>query len=210
MHSALESLVAENEAVRGAALAMDSLAAGIAWSGGAGLADPETGTPMTAGHPVRIASNTKTFVAAAILRLVEEGRMGLDDPIAAHLGDATVELLIEDGYRPEEMTVRHLLTHTSGLYDHSDSQSYGDAIIADPQHLWTREEQIEKAVEWGDPWGSPGEIYTYCDTGYVILGGIVEKVSGLPLALSVMQRASSESMSSVSKRPGGRPSSQRP
>jgi D-alanyl-D-alanine carboxypeptidase len=151
------------------------------------MADPERETPMSAAHPVRIASNTKTYVAAAILRLVEEGRMGLDDPIAAHLEDSTVELLISDGYLPEEMTIRHLLTHTSGLFDHSDSQKYGDAIVADPQYSWTREEQIEKAVEWGEPWGAAGEIYTYCDTGYVVLGRVIESVSGQPMPTAVRE-----------------------
>jgi D-alanyl-D-alanine carboxypeptidase len=80
------------------------------------------------------------------------------------------------------MTVRHLLTHTSGLFDHSSPAEYGDRIVSDPMHRWTRDEQLALAVEWGDPHAGPGEIYTYCDTGYVLLGGIIEEVSGQSLA----------------------------
>ncbi len=185
LHSIVDRAVADNELIHGAALYVDAPRLGLRWEGAAGLAGPDV--PMTAFHPVRIASNTKTYVAAAVLRLAEEGRLGIDDPIAAHLPDETVALLVGDRYHPEQMTVRHLLTHTSGLYDHSDSQKYGDAIMADPQHRWTRTEQVEAAMAWGQPWGAPGEIYTYCDTGYVLLGAIIEQVSGQPLAAAVRQ-----------------------
>jgi len=174
----VEDVVAENDNVQTAALAIDAPGVGVEWRGAAGAEN-------SADRPVRIASNTKTYVAAAVLRLAEEGRLGLDDPIGSHLSDETVALLESDGYRPEKITIRHLLTHTSGLYDHSDSQKYGDAILADPQHGWTRTEQVEAAVEWGEPWGEPGEIYTYCDTGYVVLGGIIERASGLALPAAV-------------------------
>lgn len=185
LQTLVDRAVADNELVLGAALHVDSPPLGLQWGGAAGFADHDV--PMTALHPVRIASNTKTYVAAAVLRLAEGGRLGIDDPIAAHLPDETVALLVGDGYHPDRMTVRHLLTHTSGLYDHSDSQKYGDAIVADPQHRWTRTEQIEAAMAWGDPWGPPGAVYTYCDTGYVLLGGIIEWASGRPLAAAVRE-----------------------
>jgi D-alanyl-D-alanine carboxypeptidase len=181
----VDRAVADNAAVSGAALHVDAPALDLDWQGAAGFADPSNAAVMTPLHPVRIASNTKTFVAATVLRLVEEGRLGIDDPIADHLPDDTVEILVGGGYHPEMMTVRHLLTHTSGLFDHSDSQNYGDAITADPQHRWTRTEQLEAAMAWGQPWGAPGEVYTYCDTGYVLLGGIIEQASSQPLSAAV-------------------------
>jgi D-alanyl-D-alanine carboxypeptidase len=177
VHAAVE----ENEAIHGAALHVDSPTLGLSWEGAAGLADPAAGTPMTPGHPVRIASNTKTYVAAALLRLWEKGRLDLDEPIAAHLPEEYVEALRGDGYRPGVITVRHLLTHTSGLFDHSDSERYEKAIVADPQHRWTRAEQVRGAVEWGDPLGGPGEIFSYSDTGYVLLGAVLERVDGRPV-----------------------------
>jgi D-alanyl-D-alanine carboxypeptidase len=181
LRTLVDGVVRDNDSVRAVALGVDSPMLGVNWRGAAGVADPGSTEPMTVDRPVRIASNTKTYVAAAVLRLVEEGRMAVDDPIAALLPDDMVALLVADGYRPESMTVRHLLTHTSGLFDHSDSQQYGDAILANPQHRWTRTEQLEVAMAWGEPWGAPGEIYTYCDTGYVLLGEIIERVSGHPL-----------------------------
>jgi D-alanyl-D-alanine carboxypeptidase len=177
----VEAAVEGNESVHGAALALHSPTLGLSWEGAAGLADPATGTPMTAAHPVRIASNTKTYVAATALRLWEKGALDLDDPISAHLSREPVESLLADGYRPEEITVRHLLTHTGGLFDHTDSPLYEEAIMADPRHRWTREEQLRGLVEWGDPLGGPGEIYSYSDSGYVLLGAVLERASGRPL-----------------------------
>lgn len=184
LQTAVDDAVAYNEAVHGAALAVDAPRLGLTWRGAAGIADP-SGERMTPGHPVRIASNTKTYIAASILRLWEEGRLGLDDPISAHLPEAYVETLRGDGYDPDAITVRHLLTHTSGLYEHSSSEEYLAAITADPMHGWTRTEQIEAAMAWGDPLGPPGRYFSYCDTGYILLGEIIERVSGQPMAAAV-------------------------
>jgi D-alanyl-D-alanine carboxypeptidase len=134
---------------------------------------------------VRIASNTKTFVAAAVLRLWELGWLEIDDPIELHLAPEHVAMLRGDGYDPTAITVRHLLTHTSGLFDHSSVDAYVQRIMADPRHHWTRTEQLQCAVAWGDPYGAPGEFYTYCDTGYVLLGEVVERTAGRPLAAAV-------------------------
>ena len=187
LQSILDAEVQDNDAVRGAALHVDAPALGLNWEGAAGMADPESGTPMTPEMPVRIASNTKTFIAAAVLRLAEEGMLDIDDPIADHLPEEYVVMLDGDGYDPEAMTVRHLLTHTSGLFDHSALDRYTEAIMADPMHRWTRTEQLRGAVDWGDPHGAPGEFYTYCDTGYVLLGGIIEHASGQPMAVAVRE-----------------------
>jgi D-alanyl-D-alanine carboxypeptidase len=187
LQSLLDSAVEKVPEIHAVALHVDAPGIDMVWDGAAGLADPSVGTEMTPQHPVRIASNTKSFVAAAALRLVEEGRLSLDDPISEYLPEDFVELLRGDGYSPEEMTVRHLLTHTSGLFDHSDSEKYTAAITADPMHRWTRAEQLRAAVEWGDRLGAPGEIYSYCDTGYVLLGEIVEQAAARPLAIAVRE-----------------------
>lgn len=177
----VEEAVAGHPEVRSAALALDSPALGLDWEGAAGLADPVAGVAMTAAHPVRIASNTKTYVAATALRLREEGALGLDDPIETHLPPERVAALRGDGYSTSAITVRHLLTHTGGFFDHTDSPFYEEAIVEDPHHRWTREEQLRGLVEWGDPLGGPGEVYSYSDSGYVLLGEVLERVSGRPL-----------------------------
>jgi D-alanyl-D-alanine carboxypeptidase len=142
---------------------------------------------MTPERPVLVASNTKTFVAAAVLRLVEQGRFGLDDPIAGRLSAEYVEMLRGDGYDPQAITLRHLLTHTSGLFDHTESPHYGERIVADPHHRWTRSEQVAAAMAWGDPLARPGELYCYADTGYVLLGDVVERAAGKPLPAAVRE-----------------------
>ncbi len=174
----VNSAVADSETVPAAALYVHAPSLGLQWEGAAGVADPATGETMTPAHPVLVASNTKTYIAASILRLWEDGRLGLDDPIADHLPKEYVELLESDGYLVDDITIRHLLTHTSGLYDYADRSIYPAMILADPTHRWTRTEQLEAAVEWGDPLGAPGEIYNYSDTGYILLGSMLEQITG--------------------------------
>lgn len=187
LQALVDDAVAEHPGVRGAALWAGSPAVGLRWQGAAGEADPEGPVPMSPEHPVRIASNTKTFIAAAVLRLAEEGRLGIDDPVAAHLPAELRDLLEGDGYDLGAITVRHLLTHTSGLFDHTSDERFEEAIMADPQRRWTRAEQVAAAVEWGGPHAAAGEVYTYCDTGYVLLGAIVERAAGRPLAQAVRE-----------------------
>jgi D-alanyl-D-alanine carboxypeptidase len=136
---------------------------------------------------VRLASNTKTFVAAAILRLWEEGRLALDASLVDHLPSDALQVLARDGYQPAAITIRHLLTHTSGLFDYGDSPVFGRTIEADPTHRWTRTEQLQAAMDGGDPYGPPGEVYRYSDTGYILLGDIIERTSGQPLAAALRQ-----------------------
>jgi D-alanyl-D-alanine carboxypeptidase len=177
----------EFEAVRSVALHADTPILGLQWEGAVGTADPDIGLPMTPRTPSRIASNTKTFVAAAVLRLSEEDKLDVDGPIAEHLPGDLAAMLEGDGYDTGAITIRHLLTHTSGLFDHTSSDRYLEAIMTDPYHRWTRAEQVEGAVEWGDPYGPPGEFYSYCDTGYVLLGAIIEEAAGLPMAVAVRE-----------------------
>src|SRR5215218_9750532 len=85
----------------------------------AGLADRTGATPLEPDTPFRIASVTKTFVAAAVLKLVGRSRIALNDPIDDHLSRGTVRTLRRGGYDPGEITVEQLLRHTSGLFDYA-------------------------------------------------------------------------------------------
>jgi len=187
LQALLESIVAGDENIRGAALAVVSPALGIEWEGAAGFADPDAKTPMTPANPVRIASNTKTYVATAVLRLAEQGKIDLELPIARYLDPELATLLGSDGYDPSAITIRHLLTHTGGLDDHGGAEEYTEAIVADPNHHWTPSEQVRCLVEWCDPLAGPGEVYSYSDTGYVLLGTIIENVTGQNLAAAVRE-----------------------
>ncbi|MEM8340185.1 serine hydrolase domain-containing protein [Morganella morganii] len=122
-------------------------------------------TPVTPDTPVRIASNTKTFTAAAVLRLYEQQKLSLSSPVAPLLSPQYVRWLTEAGYDLNAITVQHLLSHSSGLYDHADEKYIRD-VLADPGHLWTRDEQIRLYVSRGYPLMKPGLCFLYSDTGY--------------------------------------------
>ena len=149
------------------------------------VAGHDAGTRLDGSEGFRIASITKTYVAATALRLVEDGKLDLQAPITRYLPAAWTDLLAKDGYKPRQITVRQLLTHTSGLNDHAQAPQFIAGIKANPATRWTRAVDVERLVQWTDPVGAPGEKYAYSDTGYVLLGAIIEQVSGQGLAKAV-------------------------
>jgi len=177
--------VAGETSIPGALLYAYSPSIGLEWSGGSGVSDVESGAPMTPEQTFRNASNTKTYVAAAVLRLWEDGRLGLDTLVREYLDETQVGTLVSDGYDMDAITIRHLLSHTSGLVDHGSAAEYFEAVTADPGRRWTRDEQIAGAVEWGDPLGPAGQAYSYSDTGYILLGQVIERVTGQALGPAV-------------------------
>jgi D-alanyl-D-alanine carboxypeptidase len=182
-------LNAELEAALGQAGTASGEAGVLVYVEAPGLETPFTGSrPAAGGDPIdpaatlRIASNTKTFVAAAALRLAEQGALDLDAPINDTLPFHLVILLEDGGYDVQAITARMLLQHISGLPDHAQLEVYFEQIMADPQRLWSPEEQVALAMSDGQRIGAPGERFSYSDTGYVLLGAIIENVHGAPLA----------------------------
>ena len=148
-----------------------------------GVADPD-GVAMSPSTPVRIASITKTFVAASVLRLWEDGRLDLDASIDGILGSEIDSLLRGDGYKTEHITVRHLLMHASGMADHTGDR-YVEQVFSAPRRVWTPFDQVETLIKDTDPLNEPGAQYAYSATGYVLLGEILKEVTGLPLHQAV-------------------------
>jgi D-alanyl-D-alanine carboxypeptidase len=132
---------------------------------GYGMANVELSVPATPDTVYELLSVTKQFTAAAILMLVEEGKIGLDDPIAKHLPNTPA------AWSP--VTVRHLLTHTSGITDYTDVPGWFKTIRLDrsPEDLL----EPVKALPLGF---QPGDRWRYSNAGYYLLGMILEKVSG--------------------------------
>lgn len=158
----------------------------------AGVADLETREPIRPGSRFRIASVTKSFVAAAALRLVEDGRLSLDGTVATLLPGEVDDLLRSGGYDTEAITLRHLLTHTSGIYDYaadaydpSIADGFSAHVAVDPGRRWTRLEEIRFAVEHGRPYGPPGTVYGYSDTGACLVGEILERATGRTMGASI-------------------------
>lgn len=181
MRPVLEQFLRDCPGVPGVAaygIAGDGSATGQA----AGIADPRTGRRLTPDATFRLASNTKTFAAATALRLTEVGRLTLDAPIADYLpGELIQRLLVIDGKsHGHRVTVRHLLTHSSGVPS-LDDPGFIRRLIAEPHHVWTPWEKVEASL-LAPPTGLPGDVVIYSDTGYVLLALVLEQASSLPLA----------------------------
>ncbi len=152
------------------------------------------GPALVGNETVRIASVTKAFVAAAVLRLVEQARLTLDQTLPnTALPTPILELLARDGYRTDSITIEQLLRHTSGIADFAGNaagigaSAYSQAVLSDPTHQWTALEQITFAAEHADPLAAPGDEFHYSDTNYVLLGQIIEATTHSTLAESLRQ-----------------------
>ncbi|MCA1572627.1 MAG: beta-lactamase family protein [Chloroflexi bacterium] len=141
----------------------------LLWSGAAGR-DRDGTASIAADDPLVIGSVTKTFVAATILQLAEEGRLDLDDPVRDHLPDAPSF--------SEEITIRQLLDHSSGLADvFNDTTRTG--LEEEPGRAWTTAEVFETIHA---PWYQPGEGWAYANTNYFLLGLVIQHLTGTTLA----------------------------
>ena len=134
---------------------------------GYGLADIENDVPATAETVYRIGSITKQFTAAAVMQLVQAGEIGLGDLITDHLPDYPMQ--------GHEVTIRHLLTHTSGIKSYTSMESWRPKMRLD----LTDEELV--AIFGPEPFDfAPGERYLYNNSGYYLLGVIIGEASGEP------------------------------
>lgn len=187
LQAIIAGFLAENPQAPGVSAWVSCPPLGLEWSGAAGTEARGSTVPLTPAHTFRIASNTKTYVAATVLRLAEDGRLDLDANLAGLLAPDLAAPLAADGYDLQAITVRQVLSHTAGLADHSGDDRYGERIIADPSHVWTRQEQVARCAELFDPLEPSPAPYRYSDTGYVLLGGIIEGVTGKTLAAAVRE-----------------------
>lgn len=132
---------------------------------GYGIADMESGAQVTPEKIFRIASVTKQFTAVAILQLVQQERVQLDDPITKYVSDLDT--------RGKTITIEHLLTHTSGIPNITEMPGF---IDGENRKLSPRE--VVALVD-GEPLDfEPGSKFKYSNTGYVLLGMVIEKASG--------------------------------
>ena len=131
--------------------------------GGYGLANLECGVPVRPDTVFQIQSVTKTFTASAVMLLMEEGRISLEDKISRHLDDLPKSW--------EGITVRHLLTHTSGIKDFINEPTVDLRKDLEPRDVI--ESLREKPLNF-----QPGEKYAYSNTGYHLLGMIIRQITG--------------------------------
>ncbi|MBK8568048.1 MAG: beta-lactamase family protein [Saprospiraceae bacterium] len=145
------------------------------WVGASGSSNLEHQTPMRTNTPFRVGSITKTFVATAVLYLVEEGKLSLDDKLSERLPKVIGKIP-----KAEKITVRHLLGHLSGIFDPAnESRRYQLEIVNDPAHIdaMSIDELMEEYV-FGEPLHfEPGTAYSYSNANFWLLGQIMEDVT---------------------------------
>lgn len=140
-------------------------------SGGYGFANLELSVPATSKTVYEIGSMTKQFTATAIMMLMEEGKLRLNDKITTFFPDAP------SAWR--KITIRHLLTHTSGIQNHVAVPGYLGVFKTNLLHeTFPAQEEILKLFFKLPQEFKPGETWSYDNTGYYLLGLIIEKVSG--------------------------------
>lgn len=175
----IDSIYSANPASVGIMVHIEVPDQGISWSGASGYSEKNNPTKLQANQPVWIASNTKTYVSATILRLVEEGKLSIDQPIKKLLMEKTRNIFEEAGYDLNKITIKHLLSHTSGIQNYAN-QEYIDFIDANKQHRWTRDDQLALTVRMGAPLGKPGFTFSYTDANYLLCTEIIETVEKKP------------------------------
>jgi CubicO group peptidase (beta-lactamase class C family) len=133
-----------------------------------GVANLDTGLPVTRDTLFQVGSITKVHTATLVMKLVDDGKVRLDAPVKTYVP----EFRLADSTYEDEITVRHLLTHTSGIdgADYFDDFGPGDDAV---------ERFVEALAQLGQI-HTPGEMWSYCNAGTVLAGRVIEKVSGLP------------------------------
>jgi len=148
-------------------LAMATWSDGRVDSAAFGMANLETGQPVTPGTVFQIGSITKVFTATAVMQLVDGWRIELDRPVKRYLPD----FRLSDDEATETLTVRHLLTHHTGFWgDDFTDQGVGDDALAKAIRRLAGIRQLTR----------PGETWSYCNAGFQVLGALLEKFGGKP------------------------------
>ena len=140
--------------------------------GALGFRDPEDTLPITEDSIFQLASVTKQFTAAAVMLTVREGKLGLDDGIVKFFPELE---------KYKDVTVRHLLNHTSGIPDYFDDADWFVKIWKEEKRVPGNDEIVRFLLETeAEPYFAPGEGLHYSNTGYNLLALLVERLSGVP------------------------------
>lgn len=151
---------------------------GSIWSSGSGNAIVDPAEQATGDVPFVVGSISKTFVTAVIMQLAGEGKLGLDDPLSNWMSDYP---------NAQNITIREMLHHTSGIFDYFDSAAYNtDVFHTMRDHLWTPQEIL--SLFGGPPYFAPGQGYHYSNTDFILLGLVIETITGQKLGDVYEQR----------------------
>jgi CubicO group peptidase (beta-lactamase class C family) len=147
----------------------------VIYAGAFGYANRNFQVPNTLATKFNIGSITKTFTALAVLQLMEQGKIKAEDPLGEFLPDCPVP-------EKNDITIHHLLTHTSGLYDFANSE-----VIFEMLYKRSIDEMIPYVYGQGLLF-RPGADVSYSSGGFVLLGAVIEKVSGMPFGRYLLEK----------------------
>lgn len=139
-----------------------------------GFSDAEAKTPMKPTDVMLAGSVGKTYALAVTLQLVKEGKINLDDKIEKYFGK---EVWFSRLPNSKDITVRQLMNHTSGLIRYEFKEQFTKDLKANPDKVWKPEELIAYLFDEKAPFEA-GKGWDYSDTNYIVLGMIIEKVTG--------------------------------
>jgi D-alanyl-D-alanine carboxypeptidase len=187
MQYLVSGLVEKDKSVRNCVLSVIKGDGSFSWSGAAGIADQNGQVPMSKDTPIYIASITKLYTATAIMRLYEKGELSLADPMSRYLPDELIQgIHVYKGKDySHEITIKELLSHTSGIADYYTEKPKGgkslfDLFLEKPERSWTVDETIERARNL-EPNFPPDTDASYSDTNFQLLGKVIEVITGKPL-----------------------------
>ncbi|MGF9953798.1 serine hydrolase domain-containing protein [Bacillus mycoides] len=153
---------------------------GKTWSYAAGVANLSSKKPMETDFRFRIGSVTKAFTATVVLQLAEENSLNLDDSIEKCLPG----VIQGNGYDDKQITIRQLLNHTSGIAEYTRSKGFN---LMDTKKSYRAEELVKMGISM-PPDFAPGKSWSYSNTGYVLLGILIETVTGNSYAEEIENR----------------------
>jgi len=150
----------------------------LIYKGAKGFSDIEKKTKMKSNLRFRIGSNTKTYVVTVLLQLVDEGKIKLNEYLSKYYPE------IESS---NKITIEMLCNMTSGIYNYTDANVFGMTLMTNPDKKWKPDELIDIAGKY-ERYFPPGKEFRYSNTNYIILGRIIEKITGSELEHEIQNR----------------------
>jgi D-alanyl-D-alanine carboxypeptidase len=175
-HPATRAAVARYVTVHGPGAAVYAGNSSSSWFATAGYSNPVTHTVIGQDDYIRAASQTKSFTAVTVLKLVQAGQISLDAPIGQYLPG----VVTGNGYDENAITVRQLLRHQSGT---------GTTYVPNFAGVYTLAQLVRSGLDHSAPQFTPGNGYFYSNIGYNILGLLIEKVTGKPYRQAITEAA---------------------